>query len=80
MVAAAVGEAVWPLGTEEGFNAAVVEDIAVDVEDIAAAAETNSPSITKSPSTVAVEADFEVVVEFIAVDVEALRQIVMMPR
>jgi hypothetical protein len=41
---------------EEGFNAEVVEDIAVDVEDIVAAAEATP---TKSPpSTVAVEADF----------------------
>jgi len=46
VVAAAVGAAVWRLGTEEGFNAAVVEDIAVDVEDIAAAAEATP---TKSP-------------------------------
>ena len=31
------------------------------------------------PSTVAVEADFEAVMEFIAMDVEALHQIAMMP-
>ena len=75
--AAAVGAAVWRLGTEEDINAVVVEDIAADAEDIVAAAEATP---TNSPSTVAVEADFEAVVVFIAVDAEVLRQIATMPR
>jgi len=56
VVAAAVGAVVWQLGIEEGFNAAVVEDITVDVGDITAAAETKSPSITKS-------GDFEISID-----------------
>jgi len=45
----------------------VVEDITVDVEDIAAATEATP---MKSSSMVAVDADFEAIAEFIAVDVE----------
>ena len=73
VVAAAVGT--W-LNTEEDFNTTVVEDITLDVEDIVGAVEATP---TKLPLTVAVEADFEAVMEFIAMDVEALHQIAMMP-